>query len=119
MAQGIRPVPPPSRDEATDRAARGAGCRIDARSFPTRKVIRVRLAFRGFHCALMALMAVVCAVPVRAQAEPESARRGVEFLPRTAFHMAAEHIFDDDPRMDLHVAAHPRIELPRVVNRGL
>jgi hypothetical protein len=47
---------------------------------------------------MMALIVVVCAVPVRAQAEPESARQGVEFLPRTAFHMAAEHIFDDDPR---------------------
>ena len=57
-------------------------------------------AVRGFHCALLALMVVVWAAPVHAQAasDADDAGQGVAFLPRTAFHMAAEHLFDDDPR---------------------
>ena len=50
----------------------------------------------------MALLMVVCAVPAFAQTGPEQpadqATRTIEFLPRTAFHMAAEHLVDDDPR---------------------
>jgi len=69
------------------------------------------------HGALMALLVMVCAaVPARGQApEPGSGTRDpgsdasaqsadaparkVEFLPRTAFHMAAEHLSGDDPRL--------------------
>jgi hypothetical protein len=48
----------------------------------------------------MALLVLVSAVSARAQdatpsAEPE---RKVEFMSRTAFHMAAEYLSDDDPR---------------------
>jgi len=48
----------------------------------------------------MALMVVVWAVPARAQAaDPaDQPSRSVEFLPRTAFHMSAEHLSGDDPR---------------------
>src|SRR5262245_14024036 len=48
----------------------------------------------------MALLAMVCAVPVRGQTTNPGPGNGdaVEFLPRTAFHMEAEHLSGDDPR---------------------
>jgi hypothetical protein len=48
----------------------------------------------------MALIAVVCAAPAPAQtpAQDNQPARTVEFLPRTSFHMAAEHLSGDDPR---------------------
>jgi hypothetical protein len=54
----------------------------------------------------MALLVAVCTAPVAAQTEPAAggspptgeSTRTVEFLPRTAFHMAAEYLSDDDPR---------------------
>jgi hypothetical protein len=48
----------------------------------------------------VALTTMVCAVPARAQATtpPPDSTGDVEFLPRTAFHLAAEHLFDEDPR---------------------
>jgi hypothetical protein len=53
----------------------------------------------------VALMVVVCAVPAVAQTAPdpqfqpsEEPPRTVEFMARTAFHLAAEHLADEDPR---------------------
>jgi len=47
----------------------------------------------------MALLMVVCAAPARAQTEqPTESTRNVEFMPRTAFHLAAEYLADEDPR---------------------
>jgi hypothetical protein len=47
----------------------------------------------------MALMMVVCVVPARAQTAPaDEPTQKVRFLPRTAFHMQAEHLSGDDPR---------------------
>ncbi|HEU4691679.1 MAG TPA: hypothetical protein VFS23_25120 [Vicinamibacterales bacterium] len=55
-----------------------------------------------FRCAVQALLVVVCTVPAFAQTEPqapvEEPTRTVEFLPRVAFHMAAEYLADEDPR---------------------
>ncbi len=48
----------------------------------------------------MALLVLVSAVSARAQdqnASPQSENK-VEFMPRTAFHLAAEHLSGDDPR---------------------
>ena len=69
---------------------------------------------RKKHCAVLALIVVVCAAPLRAQTtSPESAApdpvsgtsqpsddgaRTVTFMSRTAFHMGAEHLSGDDPR---------------------
>jgi hypothetical protein len=59
---------------------------------------------RGFHCAATALLTVVCAMPAMAQTEPATQSqvpeetRSVEFMARTAFHMGAEHLADEDPR---------------------
>ena len=69
---------------------------------------------RKKHCAMLALMVVVCAAPLRAQTtspepgaqEPDpgapqssdDGTRTVTFMSRTAFHMAAEYLADDDPR---------------------
>jgi hypothetical protein len=51
---------------------------------------------------MVALTVLVCASPARAQAQapsaPDKSSRRVEFLPRTAFHMNAEHLSGDDPR---------------------
>jgi hypothetical protein len=56
-------------------------------------------AVRRWFCAAVALMVMVCAVPARAQtADPAAATDTVEFLPRTAFHLAAKNLVDDDPR---------------------
>lgn len=59
----------------------------------------MRGAGRGW-CALWALAVIVCAPPAAAQApSPEPAPApGVAFLPRTAFHMNAQHLSGDDPR---------------------
>jgi hypothetical protein len=54
----------------------------------------------------VALLVVVCTAPASAQTAPAAGEpqpsdeptRTVEFLPRTAFHMAAEYLSDDDPR---------------------
>ena len=48
----------------------------------------------------MALLVLVSAVPARAQDKgpPEEPARNVQFMSRTAFHMAAEHLSGDDPR---------------------
>jgi hypothetical protein len=70
---------------------------------------------RGSYCAVMALMVMVCVAPARAQtADPplgtsdsgadassqssDDAADTRGFFPRAAFHMAAEHLWDDDPR---------------------
>jgi hypothetical protein len=47
-----------------------------------------------------ALMVLVWAVPARGQtaSPPPAPAHEVEFLPRTAFHMSAEHLSGDDPR---------------------
>jgi len=61
----------------------------------------VKQAVRWFQCAGVALTVLVWTTPARAQtASPPDATpsTGVQFLPRTAFHMDAEHISDDDPR---------------------
>jgi hypothetical protein len=47
----------------------------------------------------VALMVMVCAVPAGAQTATPDATRGVEFLPRTSFHIQAQHLFHDDPRL--------------------
>jgi hypothetical protein len=56
----------------------------------------------------MALIVMVCAVPARSQTtdpgsdsgsqSAEATTRTVTFLPRTAFHIKAEHLSGDDPR---------------------
>jgi hypothetical protein len=48
----------------------------------------------------MALLVLVSAVSARAQDQtsPSEPQNKVEFMPRTAFHMAAEHLSGDDPR---------------------
>jgi len=48
----------------------------------------------------MALSVLLSAVSARAQDQnaPAQQERKVEFMPRTAFHMAAEHLSGDDPR---------------------
>lgn len=59
------------------------------------------LVVRVVRCAVVALAVVVCATPVSAQAvgAPDPPPSGaVEFLPRAAFHMTAEHLSDSDPR---------------------
>ncbi len=59
---------------------------------------------RKAHCAALALLVVVCAVPAAAQTQAggqqpaDAPARTVEFLPRTAFHLAAEYLSDSDPR---------------------
>ena len=55
---------------------------------------------RTSHCAGMALLILVSAVSVHAQdqSQPATPERTVVFMPRTAFHMAAEHLSGDDPR---------------------
>ncbi len=55
---------------------------------------------RRIHCAAVALLVMVCAVPASAQTAtpPDTPARTVEFLPRTVFHMSAEHLSGDDPR---------------------
>jgi hypothetical protein len=51
------------------------------------------------HCAALALTVVVWAVPARGQTTPADVPAPtVVFFPRTAFHMAAEHLSGDDPR---------------------
>jgi hypothetical protein len=49
---------------------------------------------------MVALIVVVWAVPTRGQtaAAADEPARTVQFLPRTAFHMAAQHLSGDDPR---------------------
>jgi hypothetical protein len=49
---------------------------------------------------MVALAIAVCARPAAAQtaATPAESTRPVEFIPRTAFHMTAEHLSGDDPR---------------------
>jgi hypothetical protein len=53
---------------------------------------------RKSYCAAVALMVMVCTVSVRAQTATPDATQGVEFLPRTSFHIQAQHLFHDDPR---------------------
>lgn len=70
-------------------------------------------AVRKKHCAVLALVMVVCAAPLRAQTTspaPGTQEPGAEtsqssddgrrttFMSRTAFHMGAEHLSGDDPR---------------------
>ena len=71
-------------------------------------------AVRRKYCAVPALLIVVCAAPLRAQAtdpepvaqdpgsrtsqSPDDGTRTVTFMPRTAFHLDAEHLSGDDPR---------------------
>lgn len=47
------------------------------------------------------LAVIVWALPARAQTvpAPDDSTRGVEFLPRTLFHMTAERLSGDDPRL--------------------
>lgn len=51
-------------------------------------------------CAWVALTVLVCTMPALAQstAPQDPAPRRVEFMPRTLFHMTAEHLSGDDPR---------------------
>jgi len=54
---------------------------------------------RAWRGAIAALALIVCAAPAWSQSPaPEDGARDVEFLPRTAFHMSAEHLSGDDPR---------------------
>ena len=67
---------------------------------------------RKKYCATLALLMVVCAAPLRAQTadpqpaapdprsgtSPDDGTRTVTFMPRTAFHLDAEHLSGDDPR---------------------
>jgi len=56
-------------------------------------------AGRGARGAAVALAVVVWAHAASGQTPaPTEAERPVEFLPRTAFHMTAEHLSSDDPR---------------------
>ena len=59
-------------------------------------------AVRIFRCAVLALLVMVCTVPAFGQTEPQAPPEGpartVEFMPRAAFHMAAEYLADEDPR---------------------
>jgi hypothetical protein len=50
---------------------------------------------------VVTLAVIVWALPARAQTgpAPDDSARGVEFLPRTLFHMTAERLSGDDPRL--------------------
>jgi len=58
----------------------------------------VTAAGRLTRCAVSALTVLVWASPASSQTAGANSTPGVEFLPRTAFHMTAERLSGDDPR---------------------